>query len=383
MLAQQMPDTSAMQRLQRQWIAVAGVSLGAVAAGYGLLRWGWQPASATRWLVLTLGVAAYVLLLARRRLSENHRPGEAALLPSLGLANLVSLLRGLLLALLAGFLLSPRPEGWLAWLPGGIYGVAVLLDLADGFIARVTRQQTALGATLDLELDALGILVAPLLAVRYGQLPLWFLLVSAARYLFVLGVWLRRRWGLPVYDLPPSRARRSMAGLMMGFVCAALLPVFAPPATALAGAAVMTPFLAGFVQDWFTVCGRRIAGLAAAAAWLPVGLRIAVGAAVLSCSHEGVLCLPAPEPFSRFALLALVALLVLGVAGRVVATLLLIGTGLLLAGASLTLQSAVVIVGSGLIMMLGSGALSLWRPGSMFARRRYRSETHANIGEAG
>ena len=250
----------ALARLRCQW--GAWLLLSALATGgaaWGLAAQG-HPQFAGRWLLIAALVLASELGMLWRRLAANHLPGQRRLLPWLGWANTASLVRGLLLAWLAGFLFAPWPGGWLAWAPGALYTLAVLLDGLDGAVARASGQPTELGAALDINLDALGILVAPLLAVWYGQLPAWFLLVSAARYLFLLGLWLRVRQGRPVYDLPPSAARRALAGIVMGFTAAVLWPLFGPPLTALVGTVVMAPFLVGFARDWLAVSGRRARG---------------------------------------------------------------------------------------------------------------------------
>ena len=102
-----------------------------------------------------------------------------------------------------------------------------VIDFFDGIVARVTRRETRLGEILDMEFDGLGLLIAVALAVQYGKLPPWYLLLGVSRPLFVLGIWLRQRAAKPVYDLPPSDHRRVIAGLHTSFVAAALWPVLA------------------------------------------------------------------------------------------------------------------------------------------------------------
>lgn len=77
------------------------------------------------------------------------------------------------------------------------------IDFFDGFVARYTSRETRLGAILDIEFDGLGILIAVGLAIQYGHLPPWYLILGMARQLFILGIWLRRRLGKPVRELPP------------------------------------------------------------------------------------------------------------------------------------------------------------------------------------
>jgi len=86
------------------------------------------------------------------------------------LANLVTLIRGLLLGLLAGFIFLPQPEGLFVWIPGLLYGGSLGGDFLDGYVARHLDIETVLGAKLDMELDSLGVLIASLVAYSYGMI---------------------------------------------------------------------------------------------------------------------------------------------------------------------------------------------------------------------
>ncbi len=71
----------------------------------------------------------------------------------------------------------------------------------------------------------------------------------------VLANYLRKRRGLPLFDLPPSQIRRPFAALQMGFIAVVLMPVYFPPVTQVAAWVFMLPFLANFLRDWLAVCG--------------------------------------------------------------------------------------------------------------------------------
>lgn len=55
------------------------------------------------------------------------------------------------------------------------------------------RQSTRLGEMLDLELDSLGVLVAAMLAVSYGQVSAWYLLVGSESAVLLNGPKLLRK----------------------------------------------------------------------------------------------------------------------------------------------------------------------------------------------
>ena len=255
MSSQSINNRLALTSLRRRWIFAAVLGVQFLIAGFGLLSSSWQIIYALRWLLLAALILAYMLWTLWRGLEANHRHGEGRLLPGLGTGNGLTVLRGALIAGAAGFLFSPWPEGWLRWAPGILYTLAAIIDLFDGYLARLQNHVTALGERLDMSLDGLGVMVATLLVVQYGQVPGWYILVALARYLFVAAIWLRKRLGKPVYELDHSAVRRPFAGAQMGFVAVALWPVFLPPTTHLAATLFALPFLAGFCRDWLVVSG--------------------------------------------------------------------------------------------------------------------------------
>ncbi len=372
-------------------MALVGLYSLATLLGYTVMSSAWHRSYAGRWALIVSALLAYQLWSLWRRLADNHRAGETELLPSLGPANLISLLRGLCLAMLAGFILSPRPQNWLAWVPGILYTIAILADYLDGLVARLTGLSTVLGSALDLDYDAFGILVAPLLAVWYGQLPVWYLAVSAARYFFMFGVGVRKRLGQSVYDLPPSALRRPMAGIQMGFISAVLWPVFTPPTTTVAAAIFMAPFLIGFIRDWLVVSGTlhadspryrsyMAAWSTATGEWLPLALRAAIALAVgVWTTHS--LNMDQPPHLAVVAVQGVAGLLIaFGILGRLMAVILLIATGLMMAGtSSLDLASLALIVSAILLIHVGTGKLSLWKPEEAFLTTRFGDQRRVGV----
>lgn len=250
------PDHSTQNLSAIQWLGLALFNALFLTGIYVLLRLGGQPDQALRWLLLSGGASCYFLYRSLRWLPLNHLIDGEELLPSLGVGNIVTILRGMLIAGLAGFLFLPEPQaGGVVWIPGMLYTFACIADLLDGYLARRRRQPTRLGERLDLFLDGYGVLFASVLLFRYGLVPGWYLLAGGARYLFLAGTWLRRRQGKPVHELPPNPARRPLAGAQMGFMVAALFPVLGPPITMSAAVLFGIPFLVNFTLDWLAVSG--------------------------------------------------------------------------------------------------------------------------------
>ena len=247
---------STLLTLRRRWLGVAMLEVLVVLLGFILVRSQNSGAAALRWAGLVSLVLVYQLGLLWRGLATNHRPNEDTLFPTLGPANLLTLARGVGLALLAGFLLAPWPQGLAAWLPALIYTVAAIGDFFDGYLARITDQTTVLGETLDMEFDSLAVLLILTLAIWYGQLPAWTLLLGLLRYGFLLGQWVRRRQGKPIHALPESAFRRLVAALFLGFISVILWPIVHPPGTTLAATLFAVPLVLSFSRDWLVTSGQ-------------------------------------------------------------------------------------------------------------------------------
>ncbi|MFO8113936.1 MAG: CDP-alcohol phosphatidyltransferase family protein [Halorubrum sp.] len=174
----------------------------------------------------------------------------------LGIANAITLARGALYAVVAGFVAVP-PGTTLAWVPALCYGTGVALDNLDGTVAREVGRETEIGRRLDMAFDTFGFVAAPLVAVLWGLLPVWYLAISAARYVFRGAVWLRRVRGLPVGDLPDSDLGRYLAGAQMIFVTVALVPPVPTDLVWTLAPVVLLPSLAVFARDYLAVSGRR------------------------------------------------------------------------------------------------------------------------------
>jgi len=244
-------------RLHRQWQVAVWISGLLVVIGS---VWLWQgarpPARALQWALQAALLLSVELLVLRRNLPKNRPAPNSPLRASLGWGNTLTLARGAAYGLMAGFLFAPRPGGLFDWAPAILYTAAIVADYCDGYLARITNHTTLLGEILDIEFDGLGMLVAMALAVQYGQLPEVVLLLAASRPLFLWGMKLRERWGLTNYPMTPSDERRIAAGLLMGFMGIVLWPVFAPPATYIAGTVFCGAVAFSFLRDWLVVIAR-------------------------------------------------------------------------------------------------------------------------------
>lgn len=154
-----------------------------------------------------------------------------------GAANRITLFRAAGVAVLAGLALDPAPlagpGGWAAAAAGG---ALLALDGVDGWVARREGQVSAWGARLDMEVDALAMLVLCALLLAQGKAGAWILAIGLMRYAFVA---LGRLWPRLARPLPPSQRRRAVCALQVGTLAALLAPPIVPPvSTALAALAL-------------------------------------------------------------------------------------------------------------------------------------------------
>jgi CDP-diacylglycerol--glycerol-3-phosphate 3-phosphatidyltransferase len=404
---------SALSSLRKSWFFLLILQGLLIWVGTQLLSSWWTPQYAVRWFGLAIFSSLIFFGILWRSLNFNSRPGNNDLLGEFGLGNLLTILRGVILALLFGFLFSPWPQGWLAWVPGLLYTFAAIADLFDGYLARRFNHETLLGEKLDLSLDGWGMLIASMLLVQYGQVPAWYLLVGLARYLFVAGIWLRRKMGKPVFDLTINSTRRPFAGAQMGFVAVVLYPLFSPPGTTLAAALFAVPFLVGFTIDWLEVNGMKpshfllyesrlssMAGRIQAdrrsrwkikkilTKWFPLGLRISLvillgiwvernlfGLFSQQYFTAANLIADSAPPFLWLGLLLLfivigIFMIAIGAAGRIAALVVLFGVGIYLNYFGLNLTEALLVVGAAAILYSGTGPYSVWMPERGIISRR-------------
>ncbi len=391
-------ESAALGSLRRRWGIVALLYMAIWWFSYQLLQVTWQVSFASRWRYFSAIMVFVLLAILWRGLPHNRRSETSRLWPTLGHANRLSLLRGILLFLLAGFIFLPRPTIALTWLPALLYTADRITDLFDGYLARITHRESKLGAILDIELDGLGLLVAVILGVQYGLLPGWYLLLAVSRQLFVAGLTIRQRAGLPNRELPPSDNRRVIAGFQTGFLSVMLWPIMTPAITYLAAYLFAVPLIYSFGRDWLVVSYAIDPASSAYArvrstikrcfeAWLPVVARLGVLACTLLLlwpflqddaawgAFAGAWGIP-PIDSIRYGLLTIAAVatvaVVTGTAARM-AALFLMALAIFSAGASeLTWpENSWLFVSSVIIAHLGSGRWSCWQPEERWLHTQY------------
>jgi CDP-diacylglycerol--glycerol-3-phosphate 3-phosphatidyltransferase len=338
------------------WSLVLGLAaMGGLAAGLEGPRTPFAALGTAMWLVVVATLASL------RSREQDARP--------LGMATRLTLLRGWMISAVAGFVVAPPRRGWAAWMPGALYTAAALCDLVDGYVARRRNEVSVVGGKLDVAMDGLGLVVAPAAAVALGRLPVWYLAVGLAYYLFHGGLWWRSRLGRPAYPerMIASRYTRQFAGCQMGLVATALFPVLGPPGTTITAALFMTPNLVLFLRDWLVVSGRLDPAAArfppqleraATAAALP--LRLAAAAGLILLVTSGLLPVVAVAP---------AVLIGAGVLTRLTSFASGIAVAAILPSSPTPLPVA-TFTGLMVLMLIGAGHAALWSPEDSWMLRR-------------
>ncbi|MFG6666277.1 CDP-alcohol phosphatidyltransferase family protein [Halomonas sp. HNIBRBA4712] len=163
----------------------------------------------------------------------------------IGWANRVTLLRGVLVAIVAGALADTAfiESIWL-WL--GVAMLSLLLDGVDGFVARKTHSHSLFGARFDMELDALMILLLCVALLKLESLGVWVLMIGGMRYAFIAASW-RLEWlKAPLFE---SFRRKAVCVWQVVALLLALTPLTSHTAATLLALSALIASLYSFGFD--------------------------------------------------------------------------------------------------------------------------------------
>jgi phosphatidylglycerophosphate synthase len=157
-----------------------------------------------------------VLMVLVIRGARRHHP-----YPRFGAANHVTLVRAVLLVLVAG-LIGESASREVAW--AAVVGASVIaaLDGVDGWLARRTGMSSPFGQRFDMETDAFLILVLSVLVWQHGKAGAWVLAAGLMRYAFVAASWALEWMRRP---LRPTFRGKTVAAVNMVGLTTALGPI--------------------------------------------------------------------------------------------------------------------------------------------------------------
>lgn len=164
----------------------------------------------------------------------------------IGAANRITLLRATWVLAVAGLVLHEAGSGRASWWIIVWSAAAMVLDGVDGHVARRSGETSRFGARLDMEVDALLLLVLAVLVWQGGKVGAWIIAVGGLRYLFVAAGWI---WPSLRGELLESQRRKTVCVIQGTVLLVCLLPMIRPsPASLLAGGALAL-LLYSFVVD--------------------------------------------------------------------------------------------------------------------------------------
>jgi phosphatidylglycerophosphate synthase len=148
--------------------------------------------------------------------------------------------------------------GTLTWALWTGLVVVVLLDLADGWVARRYGGSRA-GAILDMEADQLVTLGLALLACGYAGVGIWILLLPGFKYGYVLWTGILR---LPFHDPRPmhgeNRRAKTICAVVMVILLTCTVPVLPAVVRSVTGWIAVVLLAYSFGRDaWFLTRQRR------------------------------------------------------------------------------------------------------------------------------
>lgn len=184
-------------------------------------------------------VLAAKLMLALNAIDAGHPHAR------LGAANVVTLVRAALVALLAA-LIREAPWESVAWLAVTLGITVALLDGVDGYLARRSGLASDFGARFDMETDAFFILVLAAIVWTHGKADWWVLAAGGLRYAFVAAGWV-----LPWMraSLSPALRGKWMAVLQMVGLLVALGPIVPTPLSAWVAGITLAGLVGSFGAD--------------------------------------------------------------------------------------------------------------------------------------
>jgi phosphatidylglycerophosphate synthase len=144
---------------------------------------------------------------------------------SIGLCNLVTLFRFMLVSAVIATLPSPETADWPVFL---VAVAALALDGVDGWLARRGGHTSEFGAVFDMEVDGVLALTLALLAFTSGQVGLIAVMLGVPMYIFRAA-----QMGLPWLkgDLVPRMSRKVVCVVQIAVLIVIALPVTGRPLT--------------------------------------------------------------------------------------------------------------------------------------------------------
>lgn len=212
--------------------AILGL-MGTAAAGIALKGWmNLDP----RFVWLAILVHAALLLVVVTAAKHQHP------FPGFGAANVVTMVRATMTALVAGTVAAP-PSTALLWFAIALVLLVAVSDGADGYLARRSGMASGFGARFDMETDAALICVLSVLVWQHHKAGAWVLLCGLMRYAFVAAGWVAPWLARPLRSTRRGKTVAVAQFIALGVALAPVTPLsVSTPLAAVALAALTWSF---------------------------------------------------------------------------------------------------------------------------------------------
>ncbi len=202
--------------------------------------------------VIAAAILASVFALVLHGLHEHDHP-------RFGYANLVTALRAGIVSLLAAIVLfsanfaNPK-SALITWAMIGAVLLVLAMDGVDGYLARRYRQQSALGARFDMEIDAFLILILSVAVFVLDKAGAWVILIGLMRYLFIAAQCVIAALRRPLFV---SFRRKLICVVQVAVLCAVLVPGLGQPISAALCVLALATLVYSFAADvWWLMTQR-------------------------------------------------------------------------------------------------------------------------------
>jgi phosphatidylglycerophosphate synthase len=175
----------------KQWNIIHSIAILMALAAFHLTEWYWP--------VVTVAFLSVILLWTTQWYTISN------LKPAGGYANLLTLLRYILMLLIVAF-----SNIWPLWSLGFLFAIPVLLDGLDGYLARKLNHATKFGALFDLETDSLFMTLTGMILYQRHIVGAWLLPAVYMRYFYVLMI--------AILQLNRVQEKRTQFGPFIAFI---------------------------------------------------------------------------------------------------------------------------------------------------------------------
>jgi phosphatidylglycerophosphate synthase len=217
----------------KQWNIIHSVAILIALAAFHL--------TGSYWPVLAVAFLSVILLWTSQWYTISN------IKPAGGYANLLTLLRYIILLLIVAF-----SNIWPLWSLGLLFAIPVLLDGLDGYIARKLNHVTKFGALFDLETDSIFMTVTGMILYQRHIVGAWLLPAAYMRYFYVLLIW--------IFQLNRIQEKRTRFGPFIAFimfVCLIIEFLFQSVATRIILFIAACLIVLSFIYSFFGVISNR------------------------------------------------------------------------------------------------------------------------------